>query len=246
MHDQLKPETRLVTATAAKTGSTTTALVNGTPTTIEVARDLTVASGDVLVVVRFGAQWFAIARGFTAAPAAQDNDAAPEPSPALVTGRLAVAPTDTGSWTGSRWRTDDDAVRQGIYGTSGNHVGAVFYGSKLTSLAGGTVLDATMRVRRLALGQLQGAQPTTMHLITDLSRPTGAPTLGSSTAGPVLGIDETDSAFAVPVAWVQAMVDGTAGGIGFYDADGDPFIVLAGRNAWGPAFTLTVDWQRSS
>ncbi|MEE3918180.1 hypothetical protein V2I01_04780 [Micromonospora sp. BRA006-A] len=59
---------RLVTATSAKSGSTVTAVVNGVSTTVQVARDLTVAAGDVLLVERVGAQWFAYARVFASAP----------------------------------------------------------------------------------------------------------------------------------------------------------------------------------
>lgn len=239
-----KPSIRLVRALAAKTGSTTTAEVDGSVVTIEVARDLTVATGDVLAVIRFGAQWVAVGRMFTAAPTAPDNDSAPDPAPVTVAGRLVVAPAVTASWTGTRWRTDDDHVRQGAYGGSGNHTGVVFYGTKLTSLAGAVVTAATIQVRRLALGLSFGPQPTTMRLITDLSKPVGAPTLTSSTAGPTLAIDATNSAFAVPASWAQSMVDGTAGGLGFFDADGSPFVVLAGRSAWSAAFTMTVDWQR--
>jgi hypothetical protein len=239
-----KPDTRLVTATASKTGSTTTAIIDGVPTTIQVARDLTVASGDVLMVTRFGSQWFAVARGFTAAPAAVENDTAPDPKPAVIYGTTAVSPPDTGSWNGLAWRTDTTDVYQGVRGTSGNHIGAVFYGSKLTSLAGTVVDSATVMIRRVAAGQGYGTPTPTMRLITDLSRPVGAPTLSSTTTGPVLSVGQTDTAFSVPAAWVQAMVDGTAGGIGFYNAAGTPFVAFAGRGTWTPAFTLTVNWSR--
>jgi hypothetical protein len=240
----LKPLSRLVTATAAKTGSTTTAMIDGEITTIEVARDLTVASGDVLFVSRYGSQWFALARAYPSAPAGVENDSTPVVKPSVVYGTLVIPPVDTASWTGTRWRTDDDDIRQGIYGTSGNHTGAVFYGTKPLSLNGAVVLSATAQIRRLARGLAFGPQPTSMRLITETTRPAGAPTLTSSTSGPSLGVDATDSAFAIPISWVQAMADGTAGGIGFFDADGAPFVVLAGRGSWGPAFTLTVQWQR--
>lgn len=242
----LKPDNRLVTATTVKSGSTTTAVIDGVTTVIQVARDLTVAVGDVLFVSRYGSQWFALGRAFSSAPVlAEDNDTAPDPATAGGSGGvLSIAPVSTGSWNGTRWRTDNDDVYQGSYGGGGNHTGAVFYGTKPRSLAGATVLSATMHVRRLARGLSFTVQPSTMWLVTDLSRPSGAPALGSSSAGPALDLNETDTSFDLPTSWVQQMVDGTAGGIGFFDADGSPFLVFAGRGAWGAAFTMTVRWIR--
>lgn len=232
-------------AQGTKSGSTVTVNIGGVMTAVQVARDVTPAAGDALIVTPVGSQWFAVGRAFAAAPTlAEDNDTAPEPKPGSVSGTLVVPPTDTASWDGVRWLTGDDDVRQGQYGGSGNHTGAVFYGGKLTSLSGATVLSATVRVRRLPRGISFGPETTTMRLVTDLSRPTGAPTLSSSTTGPRLALNGTAAAFAVPAAWVQSMVDGTAGGLGFFDADGSPFVVLAGRASYGPAFALTIKWSR--
>jgi hypothetical protein len=242
---QLKPDTRLVTATAAKTGSTTTAVVDGTTVTIQVARDLTVAAGDVLLVLRYGSQWFAVARGFTAAPTAPENDTAPDPKPAVVTGTLSVSPVETRSYRSGGWRFDNDDVYEGQYGGNGNHTGAVFYGGKPRSLAGATVLGASIRVRRSSGGGAYAAQPTIMRLMTQATRPGGAVTLGASTAGPSLKRGETVSAFTIPDSWAQAMVDGTAGGLAFYDADGSPYVILDGRGSYGPAFTMSIRWQRT-
>lgn len=241
-----KPDSRLVTALAAKTGSTTTANIDGVTTTIQVARDLTVATGDVLFVARFGAQWFATARAFSSAVTMpEDNDPPPDPKPSVVTGTLTVSPVETCTWNGSAWRTDNDDVYQGAYGGGANNTGAAFYGSKLTSLAGATVLSASIQVRRLPRGLSWISQPTTMRLITETTRPAGAPTLDNSSAGPELRIDET-ARFTIPDSWAQEMVDGTAGGIGFFDADGTPFVAFAGRGRWSPAFTMTINWSRST
>ncbi|MEV0156871.1 hypothetical protein AB0H57_24510 [Micromonospora sp. NPDC050686] len=231
----------LATATAAKSGSTVTATVNGTPTTVQVARDLAVASGDVLVVERIGSQWFAVARGFATAPTAVDNDAPPTPRPAVTSGRLAVSPVETRSYRpAGGWRGDVDDVLQGDYG--GNHTGAAFYATKPRSLAGATVTAATVRVRRLPGGD-HAAQATTLRLVTEAARPAGAPTLGASTAGPALAVGG-ELEFAVPLSWAQQLVDGTAGGLAVYDATGAPYVRLAGRGSWSPAFTLTIMWQR--
>lgn len=236
--------TLLATATAAKSGSTVTATVNGVTTTVQVARDLTVASGDVLLVEKVGAQWFAYARVFAAAPAAPDNDTPPPPKPTVTTGTLVVAPVETRSYRPSYgWRTDNTDVYQGQYGGWGNHTGAVFYGAKPRSLAGATVTAATIRVRRLSAGTY-AAQSTTMRLVSEANRPSGAPSLGSSTSGPSLAVGGT-ATFAIPTSWAQAMVDGSAGGIAFYDSSGSPYVRFAGRGSWSPAFTLSITWQRS-
>lgn len=236
----------LATATAAKVGQTVTANVNGTTTTVNVARDQAVASGDVLIVERIGAQWWTIARAFTAAPDAlttAGNGQAPAPKPATVYGTASFGPVETRSWQATRWRTDNSSVYQGQYGGNGNHTGAAFYGSGPNSLAGATVTYARIQVQRVS-GGVFAAQPTTLRLVTQSTRPSGAPTLGASTAGPSLAVGAQDNNFAIPNAWAQAMVDGTAGGLALFEADGSPYVRLAGTGDWSPAFVLTIMWQR--
>lgn len=236
----------LATATAAKSGSTVTAEINGTTVTVQVARDLSVSSGDVLMVIRIGAQWFAFGRAYTAAPAAPSNATAPNPKPSVTSGTLVVSPVETRSYRGTYgWRTDNTDVYHGQYGGWGNHTGAVFYGTKPRSLSGATVTDAKIRVRRPSgTGSTYAAVATTMRLMTNATRPSGAPTLTSSTTGPSIKAGATDDSFDIPNSWAQAMVDGTAGGLAFYDVSGSPYIIYAGRGRWSAAFTLTIKWQR--
>ena len=231
----------IATATAAKSGSTVTALVNGATVTVQVFRDLSVASGDVIVVERIGSQWVALGRMFTAAPAAPINEAPPPSQPSGVTGTIVFGPVDTRTYESS-WRTDNTSVYQGSYGGSGNRTGCVFYGTFPRSLAGATVLSAYFQVRRQAGGAF-AAQTATMRLMTDATRPGGAPTLTSSTTGPYLATN-TQGQHAVPTSWVQQMVDGTAGGLAFFTGSGSPYMVFSGYGDWGPAFHLTVNWQR--
>lgn len=234
------------TATAGKSGGTVTANINGIVTTIRVARDLTVASGDVLLVQRLGAQWWAVARVFESAPGVVETQTPPNPKPSTVTGSLVVAPVETRSYRSSfGWRTDNTDVYQGEYGGWGNHTGCAFYGSKPRSLAGATVTDAKLRVRRVS-GGIYAAQGTTMRLMTNATRPGGAPTLTSSTSGPSLAVGATTNSFDVPNSWAQEMVDGTAGGLAFFDSDGSPYVRFAGRSTWSAAFTLTIYWSRTT
>lgn len=230
-------------ATATKVGSTVTAVINGYTRTVQVARDLTVAANDPLIIDRVGGQWYAVARAYASAPTPPPNQLAPDPQPAIVSGQLVVAPVETRSYRSSGgWRTDTTEVIHGD-GGAGNHTGTVFYGSAVQSLSGTTITGATLVVRRIS-GGLHPAQATTMRLVTETSRPAGAPTLTSTTPGPTLAVGGEDLAFAVPTAWVTSMAAGTAGGIAFFDSDSDPYVVFAGIGAWSPAFTLSINWRR--
>jgi hypothetical protein len=233
-------------AQAPSAGGTVSADVGGVVTTIEVVRGLTVAAGDALLVTRYGGpgQMVAIALMGTATSAPPDipPPSVPAPTPP-ATGKLIVAAVETRSYRSGKWRTDNDDVYQGDYG-NGNHTGAVFYGTKPRSLAGATVTRATIRVWRPDAGGANAAQVTTMRLMTQNKRPSGAPTLTSSTSGPSLRRGQTVTAFDIPVSWAQAMVDGTAGGLAFFDSSGSPYVILSGRGRSSASFTLTISWTR--
>lgn len=234
----------LATATAAKSGSTVTAVVNGISTTVQVFRDLTVATGDVIVVERIGSQWVALGRMFTAAPATPINEVPPPSQPSGITGTTVFGPVETRSYRNGAWRTDNTHVYQGSYGGGGNHTGAVFYGAPPQSLAGAVVTGSAIIVRRQAGGAF-AAQQTTMRLMTEATRPGGAPTLTSSASGPNLAVNQAlTGGFSVPTSWAQSMVDGTAGGLAFFTSSGSPYVVFSGLGDWGPAFNLIVSWTR--
>lgn len=234
----------LAVALAVKVGSTVLATVNGLPTSVEVARDVTVAIGDVLIVNRIGAQWFALGRAYPAAPVDPGVSGVVDPRPAVVSGSTPFAPVETRSYRNGSWRSDNDSVYQGQYGGQGNHTGCAFYGNGPRSLAGVTVNFARIVAHRSSGGGTFAAQPTTMRLVTQKTRPAGAPTLGASSAGPSLPRGGTNNFFVIPTSWAQAMVDGTAGGLGFFVAGGSPYVILSGRSEYGPAFTLTINWSR--
>jgi hypothetical protein len=243
-----KPTTRLATATSAKSGSTCTAVIDGIEVTVQCARDLTVASGDVLMLVLFAAQWFAVGRAYTAAPVdtTPNNVAPPQPRPTTVTGTTVISPVETRSYRSGGWRSDNDDVYQGQYAGNGNHTGCAFYGNKPRSLSGVTVTSARIKVRRPDAGGMNAAQATTLRQVTQKTRPAGAPTLTGSTAGPSLRRGQTTNSFAIPTSWGQDFVDGNAGGLAVYESDGSPYVILAGRSRWSAAFTMTISWQRST
>jgi hypothetical protein len=244
----IKPVTRMATATSVKASGTCTAIIDGTETTVQCARDLTVASGDVLMLILFGAQWFAVGRAYTAAPAdtGPTNVAPPPPRPTTVYGKTVITPVETRSYRSGDWRDDTDDVYQGQYGGNGNHTGCVFYGNKPRSLSGATVTDAKIKVRRPDAGGTNAAQTVTMREMTQRTRPAGGPTLGSSTSGPSLRRGQTTNAFDIPTDWAQDFVDGTAGGLAFFESDGSPYVILAGRSRWSAAFALTISWKRTN
>lgn len=231
------------TATSVKSGSTFTVSINGKSTTAQALRDLTIAAGDVVALTKFGSQWLAVGRLYTAAPADPGNAAAPDPTPATRSGVSTFAPVETRSYRNSSWRTDNDNVYQGSFG-SGNHTGCAFYGNGPRSLAGATVTGARIVAHRHNGGGITAPQTTTMRLVTERFRPGGAPTLGASTTGPTLGWNATNTAFAVPTSWAQSMVDGSAGGLGFFVSGGSPYVILSGRSEYRPAFTITISWTR--
>lgn len=232
------------TATAAKSGSTVTCTVGDTTVTVQVARDLTVASGDVLLLLRQGSAWWAIARLFATGPAAPESDVAPDPKPATVHGTLVVTPVETRSYRPSGWRTDNASVYQGSYGGWGNHTGCAFYGDKPESLSGATVTAASIKVSRVSGGAFAGVTGNLVK-ITQSKKPTGAPTVtgGSSIALPKVG---SSAKLAIPTAYAQALVDGTVGGLGLYESGGSPYARTAGLDDWSAAWTLTIDWSRTT
>jgi hypothetical protein len=233
----------LGTVMTLKSGSTITAQINGTTVIAQVARDLTVGVGDTVLVNKVGSQWFVVQRLFIAAPAAVTQPELPNPKPAIVTGELVVPPVETRSRANGAWRADTEDVFQGNYGGQGNHTGCAFYGTQPQSLAGTTVLSARVLVRREAGGAYL-ANASTLRLVTETTRPTGDPTLTSTTTGPALHVAEETQTFTVPTAWAQAMVDGTAGGLAVFIAGGAPYLRFAGRGSWSAAWTLVIAWRR--
>lgn len=234
------------TATSTVTGSVASFNIQGTTVTVQVARGLTIAVGDVCLIVKVGAQWFVTARLFAAAPVDPGSDDPPPPKPTTVTGKLVVVPVETRSYRNGSWRTDNDDVYQGQFGGNGNHTGCAFYGGKPKSLAGSTVTAASIKVRRKNAGGITAAQSTTLRLVTQTKRPAGAPTLTSSTSGPHLRWGASDNSFDIPTSWAQAMVDGTSGGLAVFDSLGSPYVIFDGRSAYSAAFTMTISWSRTS
>lgn len=225
-------------ATGANSGATCAAIVNGVAMTIQLARDLTVASGDVLLVHLVDNTWYGCCRLYASAAAAVDEYEGPDPNVPVINGQTVVMPVTTGTYRDAAWKTSTTDTMQGATGGYGNATGAAFYGPKPATLTGVTVTGAAVRLRSLA-----PLAATTLRLVTETEQPSGAPTLTSTTAGPSLAHNEVVD-YPVPTAWVQAMVDGTAGGLALFDGDGSPYSRYAGLGTDPAAWLLTIDWTR--
>lgn len=236
-------------ATGVKASGLITVTVAGIDVVMNAARDVTFAAGDRVLFVRAGGIWTATTRLDTAATGGTDplnpNPVIPPPKPTTVTGTKVLTPVETRSRQGSRWRNDNDDVYQGQYGGQGNHTGCAFYGDGPRSLAGATILSATVKLKRRSAGGVTAAQDTTFRLMTNKTRPSGAPTLTSTTDGPNLKWGQSTT-FTIPTSWAQNMVDGTAGGLAIFESDGAPYVILDGRGSYSASFQLTLKWSRTT
>jgi hypothetical protein len=249
-------------ATTAGSGGACLADVSGLSVTVRIVNGLTVAAGSPLLIVRKGSTYWAIAviGGAPAVPPSpptppeetppSKGDPAPAPKPTVTTGTLTCTPVATATYRGTSWRSDGDPVNsfdlyQGRYAGSsfGRMTGCAFYGSKPRSIAGATVTRATIRARRLSGGDFAARTPT-LRLVSQSTRPSGAPTLNESTSGPALAVGATTNSFVIPNSWAQAMVDGTRGGLAIHVNSDSPYIRFAGRGSWSAAWTLTISWRR--
>ncbi|WDO09966.1 hypothetical protein ME763_32265 [Streptomyces murinus] len=251
------------TAQTAAASGACLVTVSGITVTARVVTGLTVTVGATLLLARFGSTYYVTAvvpPAPTATPAPPPptdtpppvtGDTPPPPKPTVTTGTLTCVPTATSCYRDGSWRSDGDSVGsfdlfQGRYSGSsyGRNTGAAFYGSKPHTLSGATCTKATLKVKRLSAGDYS-AQSATLRLISQTSRPSGAPTLNETTSGPALKIGDSTT-FTLPTSWGQALIDGTRGGIGISISSDTPYIQLAGRSSWSAAFTVTLSWRRSS
>lgn len=252
--------TLVVTATTSVSGGAILATAAGITITVRVTNGISPVQGDRLLVVRHGSVYWAVTTipaPPTVAPAPtvppdsspSTGDTAPAPKPATTTGTLTCVPVSTACYRDGSWRSDGDPTNsfdlfQGRYGGSGfgRNTGCAFYGSKPHTLNGATCTKATVKLKRLSAGDYS-ARAVTFRLVSQTSRPGGAPTLNESTSGPALKIGST-STFTLPTSWGQALIDGARGGIAINVGSDDPYIHLAGRGSWSAAMTVTISWRR--
>lgn len=237
---------RLAVCTTVKTSGVASVKVGAQIVPAQCPQDLTVAVGDPVVVGQIGSAWFILNRFFSAVGQTDPSGTSEPPTaPTIRTGTSTFLPTKTASWrdTFGGWRTDNDSIYQGEYGSNGNHIGCAFYGTQVKTLAGATVTSAYIKAKRISGGAF-AAQQTTLGHITESSKPSGMPTFGGSFTGPKLAVDATDTHIAIDVSLAQSLVDGTYGGLGIHVNSGSPYVRLAGLSEYSGSFALTIAWSR--
>lgn len=249
-------------AVSSASGGACLVSVGGATVTARVAMSLTVAVGNLLLLSRLGSTYYVIgvlppapttppvAPAPSDSPPVDTGDKPPAPKPTTSTGTLTCVPTATATYRDGSWRSDGASTNsfdlyQGRYGGSsfGRNTGCAFYGSKPHTLAGATCTKATVKIKRLSAGDFS-ARSATLRLVSQTSRPGGAPTLNESISGPSLKIGDM-STFTLPTSWGQALIDGTRGGIAISIGSDTPYIHLAGRSSWSAAMTLSLSWRRN-
>ena len=250
-------------AVSSASGGACLVSVGGVTVTARVAQSLTVAVGNLLLLSRLGSTYYVTTvlppapTATPAPPAPADSsppidlgDKPPAPKPTTTTGTLTCVPTATACYRDGSWRSDGDPTNsfdlyQGRYGGSsyGRNTGCAFYGSKPHTLSGATCTRATLKMKRLSAGDF-ASRAVTLRLVSQSSRPGGAPTLNESTTGPHLGIGDSTT-FTLPTSWGQALIDGSRGGIAISISGDTPYIHLAGRGSWSAAMTLSLSWRRN-
>lgn len=234
------PSTTLLGWVVSSTSTEVTVDLGEETVTMPKLRDYTPAVNDVALILRTGRLLYclgAVNTGPISKPGT-DPDMPAAPSAHEVRTRT-FRPVSVGTYRGG-WRSDTGDVLQGDWTGHGINQGAAYYGSGPAGLSG-TAVSGKVRVRRLAAGS-GAAQAPTFRLLDHKRRPSGAPSYSDTFVGPAIAVGE-DRTVAIPDAWTQALINGTAGGIGIGVAGTSPYLRLAGRGAWSPSFELTIKWK---
>lgn len=229
----------MVTVTVARIVSISgrVARVEGIPGDVAMLRHVTSANSTDLALVACsdGQAWLVGVLGTVAPPPPppQPEDGA-TPAPAPVIEVVTLRPTVSGTWRGSGWRSDTSDLYQGDWTGRGLNRGGAWWGPLPSRIRSGSVL---LR-RRRAAGMGAAATPT-LTLLAGTSRPSGAPTVLASQAGPALAAGASTT-WDLPAAWVAQMASGAAGGIGCQIDSAAPYMALAVSDA-GMTLTLTTE-----
>lgn len=255
-----RPPAQLMLArVVSSTGSTVTVVMNddgnGDPVTAPKVRAYSSpAVNDVVILAKSGQSVYCLG-ALNAAPVPPPNpedygpelpsgggtsggDMSPTPPPAPVQVTKSLRPISTGTYRGSAWRTDTTDLYQGQGTVAGIEYGAAYYGSALTALGAVEALSGTVRIQRIRAGFAPAVTPR-LRLLTDIERPAGFPSFTQEFDGPLLSIDEI-ATVDLPLSWVTALLNGSAGGIGI---GGDAYLRLAGPSNWAPAMELTLTYR---
>lgn len=165
------------------------------------------------------------------------GDMSPTPPPVPTEATNTFRPIFTGTYLGAAWRTDTTDLYQGQASAAGINYGAAYYGVGPSGIEG-TAVAGTVRIRRLS-GGANGVLVPRLRLLTDTDQPEGFPGYSAEIDAPGLLVDE-DTTVTLPLTWVTALLDGTAGGIGI--GGGADYLRMAGPSNWAPAMELTLTY----
>lgn len=207
------------------------------------------AVNDVVIVIKVGPALYclgALNDGPSPPPAdpppAEGDGSSTVPPPAPVQRTLSFRPVSTGTWRAGNpgaWRTDTTDMLQGDASGGGINYGAAYYGTGPSGLTGAAVVG-TVRIKRLPGGDPDAVRPT-LRLLAEQDRPAGEPVDTAQLLGPLLAVDAT-ATVELPDPWTQALIDGTAGGIGIGVDATTPYLVIAGKSSWPAAAELTITY----
>jgi hypothetical protein len=161
-----------------------------------------------------------------------------------------VAAGATHSWRDSEgWSvTIGDTVGQGAFSTQyGYYRGCYFYGdTAFAALAGRTCTRLRIKIVRTGAGGLTGGTQQIIaphaHGSQPANPPYFIPSFGTVNAGSVAW--SSSGTFDLPVSWGQALIDGTARGLGhlLLAAGNGNYSLNAGKSADSTTGQLTIDW----
>jgi hypothetical protein len=191
------------------------------PVGASIPRDLTVAVDDLVLVGTDAGTWVLVRLGtgtlWTIPP-----DMATWTPPAPGRSQEAVSPVGSGSWRGGAWRSDTSQLYCGDWSGKGVNQGGVWYGTGFRGR--GTLSGLKVPLIRRA-GGVNGAQTPTMLLLPNDTRPGSWSAPVATVAGPALSINVWTDWYP-PGAWLTALENGSAGGIGIGQAGASPYIVI--------------------
>lgn len=198
-------------------------------------------AGDVAVMVRSANRlWMLGVHGApVAVPDPDDPNEAPseenpKPPDAPTTTTVRLSPTATGTARGGSVRPDTGDLYQGDWTGRGINSGMAVYRARQLS---GVVASCSVRIKRLDAGVFAAAAPT-LRLMAQGSL-VGSPTWQAEQVGPALKAGESRTV-ALPTSWGQALINGTAGGIGIHVLSNSPYVRLAGKAQGFMTVTLRI------
>lgn len=161
-------------------------------------------------------------------------------------GTVTVSATQAGSWRNdtSSWYTSEPS--QGWWTTSSRvYWGAWFYGSGgFDALRGYSCTSLVMHLRRLSGSGINAAVNVHVRLHRNATRPSGPVSWHPASAKSLPGIAvSTSGDITLPTSWGQALIDGTARGIGLYYPSRADYAHFADLSTDSTCGRLTFGWS---